>query len=281
MVGQEFTILPRAPAFVRNVMKKGRVVHDGDGAFSRVYAIDRRTVLKITTCQATRLLFAQLINKPVTGCLKVFKAFGKVAVDEEGYPYYAYVVERLYSQKEWQTLPSVRRIEQKRKHFSRFSEAEGKRQRASTAKAGRGLVKKRWLLKRKSSKTLEAAVKRIQRQAKHYVTEDGRQKGSELIYRIKRKIGLTGAMDMLHRFIAKRDIELDLRVKGNVLLTRDGNICLADPVTVMEDNTLPPATSAPTLDWDLSEDEQALAGLIQLEQLMAGKSKAAPMFRLT
>jgi hypothetical protein len=262
-------------------MKKGRLVHDGDGAFSRVYAIDRRTVLKITTCQATRLLFKELIRQPVTGLLKVFKAFGKVALDEDGHPYFAFVVERLYSQKEWQTLPSVRRIEQKRKHLSRFSDAEGKRQRASTAKAARGLVKKRWLLKRKSSKTLEAAVKRIRRQAKHYLTEDGRQKGSELIYRIKRKIGLTAAMEMLHRFIAKKDIELDLRVKGNVLLTRDGNICLADPVTVMEDNTLPPATSPPTPDGDLSEDEQALAGLIQLEQLMAGKSKVAPKFRLT
>jgi hypothetical protein len=262
-------------------MEKGRLVHDGDGAFSRVYAIDRRTVLKITTCQATKLLFRQLIRKPVTGCLKVFKAFGKVAVDEDGYTYFAFVVERLYSQKEWQTLPSVRRIEHKRKHCSRFCEDEGKRQRASTTKVGRGLVKKRWLQKRKSSKTLEAAVKKIRRQAKHYVTEDGRQKGSELIYRIKRKIGLTGAMDMLHRFIEKRDIELDLRVDGNVMLTHDGNICLADPVTVMDDNTMPPAISSPCIDRDVCEEEEALAGLRQLEELMAGKSKIAPMFRLT
>jgi hypothetical protein len=88
-------------------------------------------------------------------------------------------------------------------------------------------------------------------------------------------------MDMLHRFTAKRDIELDLRVKGNVLLTRDGEICLADPVTVMDDNTMPPVTPSPCIDRDVCEAEEALAGLRQLEELMAGKSKIAPMFRLT
>jgi hypothetical protein len=172
-------------------------------------------------------------------------------------------------------------MEQKRKHCSRFCEDEGEWRRASTAKAARGLVKKRWLEKRKSSKTLETAVKQIRRQAKHYVNEDGRQKGSELIYRIKRKVGLTGAMDMLHRFTAKRDIELDLRVKGNVLLTRDGEICLADPVTVERDNTLPPPKSFLCRDGDASEDDETTAALLQLEQLIAGKSNKAPMFRLT
>lgn len=275
MDGQEFTVLPGAHPFVRKVIEKGRLVPDGDGAFSRVYAIDRRTVLKVTTCQATRLLFNQLIRKPTAGCLKVFKAYGKVAVDEDGFPYYAFIVERLYSQKEWQTLPDVRNFKQKRKHTSVFHDNEGLRRRARASESTRGLVKQRWREKRKGGATLENALRRIRRPIKRYLTEDGRQKGGALIYHVKRQLGLTGAMEMLRRFIGNRNIELDLLVPGNVLLTREGNICLSDPVTEMFDNTLPAMTPFPIPDGSPNEDVK------DSEDLLAELSNLAPLFRFT
>lgn len=248
MYGQDLTLLQDAPTFVRRIVEKGRLVHDGDGTFARVFAIDSRTVLKITTCQATRDLYDQLIQHPVAGCVKVLRAYGVVAVDEDDFPFYAFVVERLFGQKEWQSLPSVSKIVKKRKTSSHFCENEGKRHRVSTHKHLRGhLQKRRWGVKRESRQTLEMVLQRIRRPIKSNLTRDGRQKGSTLFYQLRKKLGLEmeDALEMLYKFVSHREAELDLLRDNNIMWTRDGRLCFSDPVTVMYDNTLPSTTPSP------------------------------------
>lgn len=247
MYGQDLTLLQDAPVFVRRIVEKGRLVHDGDGTFARVFAIDSRTVLKLTTCKATQDLYNQLIRHPVAGCVKVLRAFPKVvALDQDDCEFYAFVVERLFGQKEWQSLPSVCKIVKKRKSSSQFCGDSGKRRRVSSHKHLRGHLQKRsWGVKRESEQTLEKVLQRIRRPIKSNLTLDGRQKGSKIFYQLKRKLGMEGALDMLYKFVSNRDAELDLLRTGNIMWTRDGQLCFSDPVTVMYDNTLPSSTPCP------------------------------------
>lgn len=98
---EAWQIYDRAPAQVRHLLRDSDD-YLGAGAFSIVIGVDDRTVLKISTCEASRVILPRLMHQPQMGMPLVFKCFGQVGeVEESRYydalPLHAYLVERLHS----------------------------------------------------------------------------------------------------------------------------------------------------------------------------------------
>ena len=270
MCGQDFILLPEAPSLVRKVVSNGRVV--GEGTYARVYAIDSHTVLKLTTCKVTVPLLDSRIHEPVTGMVKVFKAFGPVAKDEDGMVYSAYIVERLYSQEEWQSLPNVVRVKKTRTRTSRFIEKNGKLRRVCMRETVRAPKRRR----KRTHETLDAVIQRIRKPIRQVLRTGNRQKGAKLFRTLKRQMGnsVVGALSVLEEFTLKQNAELDLLSPGNVMLSFDGELCLSDPVTEMVDNTLPPVPASPFTGPAGEEANQDDDCFDEFQHLMAELTKA-------
>jgi hypothetical protein len=93
-------IHPQAPAQVRHILRDSDD-YIGSGAFSIVVGVDRQTVLKISTCEASRIILPRLMQQPQEGLPLVYKCFGQVGhvTETDCYgqiPLHAYLVERLH-----------------------------------------------------------------------------------------------------------------------------------------------------------------------------------------
>lgn len=96
---ESWEIYDRAPAQVRHILRDSED-YLGAGAFSIVIGVDDRTVLKVSTCEASRIILPRLKQQPQPGMPLVFKCFGQVGhvVESQYYealPLHAYLVERL------------------------------------------------------------------------------------------------------------------------------------------------------------------------------------------
>jgi hypothetical protein len=286
MFRQEFTLLPNAHPIVERCLTEGKII--GEGAFAQVFELDSNTVLKLTACQATINLFDRIIAKPVRGIVKVLRGFGPVALDQDGITYYAYVVERLYSKEEWRALPNVKRNVRKRKHVSRFYEQCGQRRRVSLEEKALSPLHEKRRIVRKGRQDFDAVVQRINLHVKKHLkfrAVDHRQKGHDLFWNMKRQVedaGVIRALSALEDMMAHENAELDLLIDGNVLLTRDGEVTLSDPVTEMMDNTFPPPLAPmPYLTDQIGEDQDNENDNYFLPPELAELARIAPMFRLT
>lgn len=97
---EPWVIYDRSPAQVRHILRDSDD-YLGSGAFSIVVGVDDRTVLKISTCEASQIILPRLMQQPQKGMPLVFKCFGQVGhVAESRYyeeiPLHAYLVERLH-----------------------------------------------------------------------------------------------------------------------------------------------------------------------------------------
>mgnify|MGYP003456590684 CR=1 FL=1 len=106
---EAWQIYDSAPAQVRHLLRDSDD-YLGAGTFSIVIGVDDRTVLKISTCEASRIILPSLMQQPQMGMPLVFKCFGQVGeVVESRYyqalPLHAYLVERLHSAAHAKDLP--------------------------------------------------------------------------------------------------------------------------------------------------------------------------------
>ena len=104
----------KAPAQVRHLLQRCKESL-GSGAFSTVMAVDHYTVLKLSTCEASKVILPTLVGNPTPGLPLVYKAFGQVGevvfpdTQDPPLPIYAYLIERLWSAEDLGEMTALRK----------------------------------------------------------------------------------------------------------------------------------------------------------------------------
>lgn len=174
-----------------------------DGGFSRVVPLSMHNVIKVTTCGPTQHLYSRLdqAGSPIPGLPQVVQMLGIVAEDQEGFKYSGYVLERLYP-----------------------------RQLSSTP-AGVYPLDENW-------EKVDFLVKLIQ-ETYVFLGVEGQLFNKQvdiLLCKILSQLNpyKTGkAFEFLAEVLKTEGCSLDLLTPGNILLNKDGDVVLADPVAYM------------------------------------------------
>lgn len=188
----------------------------GSGAFAHVFVLDCERVLKLTCCEATQALFARALQAPgrwPSGLPTIFECVGVEAIDADGLRYVGYVMERLYRPQEWST--------------------ESRRARALDAARRCKNGGTNPVMPMAQVEELQALVTLAQRYQPSPEL-GGRAAQQEFALRMASatRDGLRAAFITLALFIAEYPACFDLQNVDNFLLDCQGNVRLADPVSI-------------------------------------------------
>lgn len=214
--------LARAPRAIKALMDDADA-HLGDGAYARVLQVSPARVVKLTSCPASVALLDELHQAQHSEALAsalpvVFRRYGAVAEDADGFRFFGYEVERLFPVGQLDAMRTARNC---------YGQAPEQRREQSPVRYGNQAYWRFERLRRRIASAQARYIRKEQPGWKECLALAG-ELASE-----RDPFGAEAAFAWLERFIERHQVELDLLMEGNVLLSAWGVPVLADPVSVM------------------------------------------------